>query len=288
MMTRIYKGARGWCTVLAAAVIVAGLMGGSQAQNRSSGGASGDRRALKSKAAKSMKPDRPYDEYERTGLFDVGLKAVYPAAASCLEIASPFGSKTRYDGSTRRNDHYGYHGGFDISMAEGTPLIAIAAGEVIHGGTGGQLEGNFIWLRHTPEDTGLSVYIYAKYQHLDRPPTLGPGERVGVGQVLGPSGKTGTVGGYYGQKGYPHLHLTIYVSDVPDYGIRDGKVMAVEGRMLDPLGLYIGKPGGSLDNHVLRALADADKKVILPYQTVDGVRTPVDSRLVWPVACTLR
>jgi len=49
---------------------------------------------------------------------------------------------------------------------EGTPLLAIAAGEVIASGEGGRLEGFFIWLRHSPDDTDLPFWTYSKYQHL--------------------------------------------------------------------------------------------------------------------------
>ncbi|MBI2087691.1 MAG: hypothetical protein HYT78_02995, partial [Deltaproteobacteria bacterium] len=34
----------------------------------------------------------------------------------------------------------GYHGGIDVSLAEGTPLLALAAGTVVSKGEGGQME----------------------------------------------------------------------------------------------------------------------------------------------------
>jgi murein DD-endopeptidase MepM/ murein hydrolase activator NlpD len=134
---------------------------------------------------------------------------VFPAEARCPGIASPFGSRTRYDGSLRPKWAFGgHHGGIDISLAEGVPLLALAAGTVVSKGEGGQLEGIYLWLRHSPEETGLPYWVYSKYQHLQSPSELPMGAKVAVGQVLARSGKTGTVGGHYGASGYPHLHLT--------------------------------------------------------------------------------
>mgnify|MGYP001564167371 FL=1 len=97
-----------------------------------------------------------------------GLQAVLPDEVRCPEIASPFGSETRYDGSRRPSWEFGgYHGGIDISLAEGTPLLALAAGTVVNKGEGGRMEGNYLWLRHSPEDTGLAYWVYSKYQHLN-------------------------------------------------------------------------------------------------------------------------
>lgn len=70
-------------------------------------------------------------------------------------------------------------------------------------------------LRHTPDDTGLPVYIYSKYKHFDAMPDLEIGDRVKMGQVLRASGRTGTIGGHYGDKGYPHLRMSIYTSAAP-------------------------------------------------------------------------
>ena len=161
-----------------------------------------------------MRPDSPRHVQENAGLFNTGLTPIYPEGATCLEVKSFFGDTTRYDGSTRaRRANNGYHEGFDISADEGTPIIAIAAGEVVHKFTGGRLVGHQIILRYAPADTGLPVWIFSKYKHFDALPAIEIGARVEMGQVLGPSGKTGTTGGYFGAAGYPHLHMSVYVND---------------------------------------------------------------------------
>jgi murein DD-endopeptidase MepM/ murein hydrolase activator NlpD len=230
---------------------------------------------------------QPLDVREGMGQIVVGLVPVYPTAHLCPPVASPFGSQTRYDGSARANDHGGFHNGIDISLTEGTPILAIAAGEVILSGTGGLLVGNYVWLRHTPADTGLPSYLYSRYQHLERLSPLPIGRRINAGDAIGVSGKTGTVGPYYGAAGYPHLHLTLIASDVPHYEVRGDNVLAPTRRFLDPLAAYMKMPV-TLDNQVLRGLSPSDKRVPIPYQTIDGVRMPADTKVVWPVACGKR
>jgi murein DD-endopeptidase MepM/ murein hydrolase activator NlpD len=212
-----------------------------------------------------------------------GLKPVFPEQARCPEIASPYESQTRYDGSRRPPWQFGgAHGGIDISLAEGTPLLALAAGTVVSKGEGGQLEGIYLWLRHSPEETGLDYWVYSKYQHLQFLPSLAIGAKVAVGEAIALSGKTGTVGGHYGRAGYPHLHLTTRKRLNDDQSASSGG--APGGPLIDPLMIYHEAgamprmpAGPSLDN----------KTVAIPYATVDGRLLPEGTRIVWPVACRL-
>lgn len=203
-----------------------------------------------------------------------GLQPLFPEQVRCPEIASPFGSRTRYDGSTRPNWAFGgYHGGIDISLAEGTPLLALAAGTVVGKGEGGMLEGIYLWLRHAPEDTGLAYWVYSKYQHLESAPELDVGAKVAMGQVVARSGRTGTVGKHYGTAGYPHLHLTTRKSSsgeesVDTRGVKPGFVL------FDPLAIYQEAGGNTSANGVP-----------IPYASTDGKVTPPGTRVVWPVAC---
>ncbi len=238
----------------------------------------------KGKSGGGTAPSQSKDFFESIGQIAVGLVPVYPTAAACPQISSPFGSQTRYDGSPRANDHFGFHNGMDITAREGTPLIAIAAGQVVHSGEGGLLVGNFVWLRHTPEDTGLPVHLYSRYQHLDRPSTLANGARLAAGEYVGPAGKSGTAGSYFGPAGYSHLHLLIFASDGAEYEIQGAVVQPVDRRFLDPLAIYI-RTRVTFDNHFLRDLPEAGKRVPIPYQTVDGAREPAGTKLVWPLAC---
>lgn len=204
-----------------------------------------------------------------------GLRPVFPTQARCPGIASPFGAQTRYDGSPRPKWAFGgYHGGIDISLAEGTPLLALAAGTVATKGEGGQLEGIYLWLRHSPEDTGLAYWTYSKYQHLQSLPDLAIGARVGIAEMVARSGRTGTIGGHYGADGYPHLHLTTVKSANADLAV--GSRGSTRGEnLIDPLAIY--RDAGTAPRN--------DAAVRVPYSTLDGRVWPQGTRVVWPVAC---
>ena len=161
---------------------------------------------------------RTLEELQRQGLISTGVKPIYPSQARCLEVKSFFADRTRYDGSARVPwANHGYHGGMDISADQGTPVVAIADGEVVHTYAGRRLVGNQIYLRHSPANTGLPIWIYSKYKHFRELPDLKIGELVKMGQVIGESGNTGTTGGYFGEAGYPHLHMSTYAGRTRDY-----------------------------------------------------------------------
>ena len=174
-------------------------------------------------------------ERRRVTISPSGLQPVFPEQARCAEIASPFGSPIRYDGSPRPNWAFGgLHGGIDISLPEGTPLLALAAGTLVSKGEGGQMEGIYLWLRHSPEQTGLAYWLFSKYQHLQSLPEPAVGARMAVGDLVARSGRTGTMGGHYGARGYPHLHLTTLKSSSGDQTVGSrGEAQGAE--LIDPL-----------------------------------------------------
>jgi len=233
-------------------------------------------------AAKGSK--RSLAEQQAMGLIDTGLVPTYPTNDICLKVSSPFGSRTRYDGSLRvLFSNNGYHGGMDITIDIGEPILAVADGEVIHVATGGRLVGNMIMLRHAPADTGLDQWLFSKYQHLDKPATLSPGDRVKMGEVIGIGGRTGTTGGHYGSAGYPHLHMNIYFNSTGCYKVRRGTKVGIRDMMFaDPLALYLGK---TLNSQEIRALPDDQKAFDIPYVTTDGRTVPNGTRFVWPIRC---
>ncbi len=222
------------------------------------------------------------------GLINTGLTPIYPDKAECPKVVSFFGDRTRYDGSSRpRHSNDGFHGGIDITLPVGTPLIAIADGTVIQVARGGMMVGKKIMLQHSPEDTGLNVWLYSKYQHLNKFPDLEVGDPVSMGQIIAKSGKTGTVGGHYGSTGYPHLHLNLYESNSDRYKTRRGthKLKIKNSRYVDPLALYFSK---ELDSHRILALPITERTFPVPYKNINGKITPENTRFVWPVQCTTR
>ena len=239
--------------------------------------------AAKAFAAKSNKIS--LTELQAAGLISTGLKPLYPNYDSCLKVSSPFASSTRYDGSQRTSSsNHGYHGGMDISLKIGTPIIAVADGMVVQVATGGRLVGNMIMLRHTPQDTGLKLWIFSKYQHLDQPSILKVGANIKKGDMVGLGGRTGTTGGHFGTTGYPHLHMNIYANRSGKYKQGKGGKLHIHNKMyIDPLAIFFKT---TLNSHELRKMPQRQKTFPIPYMTTDGKLFPVDTRTVWPIACT--
>jgi len=212
-----------------------------------------------------------------------GLKPVFPDKARCIEISSSYRSRTRYDGSPRPSWRFGgYHGGIDLSLDEGTPLLALAGGTVVTKGEGSRMEGIYLWLRHPPEDTGLPYWIFSKYQHLQSLPELPIGTKVVVGQAIARSGRTGTTGGHYGANGYPHLHLSTLKSPKGEYQIEGSRIIAADSYLIDPLTVYYEAGSKSIESVVVPS---GKKSINIPYMTIDNRFRPKGTRVVWPVTC---
>lgn len=128
----------------------------------------------------------------------------------CTSVCSRFGARTRCDGSTRSRK-YPIHRGIDIAVSGGTPILAVANGIVIGSRRGSSIGGIALVLKHPPKATGMKSPVFSIYKHLRTRSHLPKGTRVRKGQTVASSGKTGTVGGYYGSRGFPHLHFEISV-----------------------------------------------------------------------------
>ncbi|MBT3351701.1 MAG: M23 family metallopeptidase [Nitrospinaceae bacterium] len=222
------------------------------------------------------------DHMRARGFVATGLQAVYPEGLECQVMDSAFGVDTRGDGSFRSDKFYnGYHGGMDIPAPEGTPILAVADGQVIRKKEGIGIGGVGVILQHSPDDTGLGVWTYTEYKHLREMPDIEIGQRVKMGEIIARAGTTGTTGGYYGAFGHSHLHLTAFFSPVSEY--KSKRIFVpVKGEWLDPLALY---KGGPLKSSELKALPAAQKSVKFAYKTATGKIVPEGAKVVWPFAC---
>jgi len=209
-----------------------------------------------------------------------GLTPEFPSGSNCPSIASGWGSQERFDNSTRlQNRNAGLHGGLDISLKEGTPLIAMASGNIIAKGEGGMLEGIYLWLQHAQIDTGLPYRAVVKYQHLSTMPLLNVGESVKLGQVIANSGKTGTVGRAFGPNGYPHLHVNLFIA--PIVQPQNQTTPPADGKLSDPLLLFLS-PSADYAN----AAELPNKRISVAIVDSAGKTEPAESKVVWPVRCS--
>ncbi|MCE3287138.1 MAG: putative secreted protein [Gaiellaceae bacterium] len=114
-------------------------------------------------------------------------------------------------GGPRPNIPGGWHHGEDIFAAEGTPLLAVAAG-TLHTIGFTKIGGYRLWLR---DSEGNEFY----YAHLSAySPLAVEGRSVEAGDVIGFVGDTGDAEG-----GSPHLHFEIHPSSMAGLGY-DGVV----------------------------------------------------------------
>ncbi len=100
-------------------------------------------------------------------------------------------------------DRYDFHRGIDISRDEGTPVFAVAAGEVTIAGEHESYQDMTIQVRHPLAD---GTFLIAHYTHLSEVEAdLEIGDRVEQGESLGRTGQ--------GTSSYPHLHFELRASE---------------------------------------------------------------------------
>lgn len=216
------------------------------------------------------------------GLFETGLRPSFPENARCREIDE--GYAISY---TNKRDREQYHGGIDMPAPWGTPMIAAAAGTVVAKYQGeNSFRGIEIVLRHSPEDTGIPLWIYSQYAHCSEMPALEIGQRVRMGETLCPTGNTGiTRPGKRGGR-RPAIHFGVFFSTSELYAnIRD-RIIPVDGHWMDPVALYRKKL--PLDSASMKALPEAEKQVPITVMFDNGETYPAKTKIVWPYTCARR
>jgi hypothetical protein len=139
------------------------------------------------------KPPCTLKTAEARGLIETGLHPRFADGVKCRGIDT---EKYAIDYTYKRN-RPSRHGGIDMPAPFGTPIVAAAAGTVVgvYRGTKGH-QGTHVILRHTPQDTGLPIYVYTVYAHLNKMPDLHVGQRVKMGDLIGPTGNSGATPGH--------------------------------------------------------------------------------------------
>jgi len=218
------------------------------------------------------------------GLFETGLSPSFPENAKCRGIDE--GYAISY---TAKRPKEAYHGGIDIPAPWGTPMIAVAAGTVVGKFLGeNSARGIEIVLRHSPEDTGIPLWIYTQYGHFSEMPKLEIGQRVRMGENLGPTGNSGIAPLTGRQSGTrrPAIHFGVFFSTSQLYAdIRD-TIIPVQGHWMDPVALFRKKL--PLDTASMKALPEAEKQVAISIMFDDGEVFTANTKIVWPYTCTRR
>ena len=169
----------------------------------------------------------------------------------------------------------------------GTPMIASAAGTVVGKYVGkNSYRGKEIILRHSHEDTGIPLWIYTQYAHFDKMPNFEVGQRVEMGEVLGPTGNSGRgrKPNQQHKKRRPAIHFAVWFSNNPHYVALSDKIIPVDGQWMDPNALFRKKL--PLDTHSLKALPKVEKRVPISVMIGDGKTIPPDAKIVWPYMCS--
>lgn len=174
------------------------------------------------------------------------------------------------------------HGGIDLPAPRGTPVRAIAAGEVVLKALDDDgAQGIQIWLRHTPDDSGLPVRTYSQYTHLLELPDREIGQRVSMGDVMGQTSKTGISGAEARTGGVQNqrragvmddrrdaLHFAVLYSQSDKYFRGGSLLLPKDGWWMDPVAIYRKAP--PFDSVAMKALPSGQKKIPISYLLDDG------------------
>ncbi|HLS15806.1 MAG TPA: M23 family metallopeptidase [Beutenbergiaceae bacterium] len=127
------------------------------------------------------------------------VDVIRPLAAGSYRLTSQYGYRIHpIFGS------YAEHTGLDFAASAGTPIHAIADGEVTHAGEGRDgRSGQLVIIEH--ELNGQSVWSWYVHMYPDGV-YVDVGQRVNAGDVIGAVGS-------YGNSTGPHLHLEIHVDE---------------------------------------------------------------------------
>lgn len=216
------------------------------------------------------------------GLVETGLRPRFPDGLDCRGIDEHWAISY-----THKRSREAYHGGIDMPAPYGTPIIAVAAGTVVAKFDGARsMRGIEIILRHSPDDTGIPLWIYTAYSHLDEHPKLAIGQRVRIGDVLAPTGNSGKTPANRptGKERRPAIHFAVWFSTSPNFFVGRRKLVPAQGWWMDPNALYRLTP--PFDSPSMKALPDTEKRVPISVMLKDGATVPANTKLVWPYKCS--
>ncbi len=222
---------------------------------------------------------------QQRGLIETGISPVFPEGLRCQGVDESYAMSY-----TAKREIEASHGGIDIPADFDVPILAVAAGTVvgIFDEADGKARGRTLVIRHTPEDTGLPFWVYTEYAHFNDAPKLVIGQRVRMGEVLGPTGNSGnnlhaSKGGNRNRR-RPAIHFAVYYAQGPQYALTRSYVVPENGYWMDPIALF--RKQAPFDSQALRALPEKDKFVMVSVMAREGAVVPENAKLIWPYPCT--
>lgn len=223
-----------------------------------------------------LNPKTPKDQLNSAGMQESTLSPTFPGGVHCYAIDHVFGEKWKGPTDT-------LHSGADIPAPYDEPIHAMADGVVVakSAGTDGQRKsrGTLVVLQHSPQDSGLPVWSYTLYAHFSKVPELEVGQRVRMGEYLGPNGRSGVPSA----KREPHLHLSAFIGESPRYAVVNDTVIPEGGRFIDPVALFRAQM--PMDTALMRELPVEQKVTPIAHKYNSGEVAPTGAKLIWPFLC---
>jgi len=211
------------------------------------------------------------------GIIETGLYPKFINGAQCPEIDS---EKWAIDYSYKRGKP-ALHRGVDIPQPRGTPIRAISDGTVVgRFRNEGRKDGIAVFVRHTPQQTGLPIWTYSQYTHLLEMSPLPIGAKVKMGDELGKTSNSGRMGRKVRRNA---LHFAIFYSQLPEWSNDGSVVTPKDGYAMDPNAFYRIRP--PYDSQSMLKLVEDQKGILVPYITIDKKFVPPNTKRIWPYSC---
>ena len=141
-------------------------------------------------------------------------------------------------------------------------------------------KGVEVVLRHTPPQSGTKYYVYTLYTHFNKwPLDVKIGQKIKVGEVLGPNGNSGKKGNKVRR---PALHFATFYSKSPNWSFFKGGFLVKDGYWMDPVSFYRNEE--PFDNKSVKKLKSKERNPSIGYKTKSGNILPEGAKKVWPFA----
>lgn len=222
---------------------------------------------------------------KQRGLIETGLAPLFPEGSLCQGVDESYAMSY-----TEKAGREASHGGIDIPAAFDVPILAAAAGTVvgIFDEEEGNARGRTLVLRHTPEDTGLPFWTYTEYAHFNAMPKFLVGQRVRMGEILGPTGNSGNGVGKKGATKHrnnrrPGIHFAVYYAQDPRFAVWESYAIPFDGNWMDSNAFYRNMP--PYDSESMKSLPAENKFVPIPVLYADGDTNPPATKRIWPYPC---